>query len=70
MQRVRFNQQYQNNDTFFRPSVVNAQGFNGSEKYPDSGINCNYSIDQTSQAYGEIVSCFRPLGKDFITSNI
>ena len=80
MQRDQFNQQHQNNDTFYRPSVVNAQCIIGSEKFPDAGINCNYAIDKFSQAYGEIVSCFRHLAKDnilqpyitqkdFITSN-
>ena len=63
VQRDQFNQQYQNNDTFYRPSVVNAQCIIGSEKVPDAGINCNYSIDKYSQAYGEIVSCFRHLAK-------
>ena len=52
----------------------------GSEKFPDSGINCNYAIDKYSQAYGEVVSCFRHSAKDnilqpyitqkdFVTSN-
>ena len=37
--RDQFNQQHQNNDTFYRPSVVNAQCTHGSEKFPDAGIN-------------------------------
>ena len=41
-----------------------AQCFIGSEKYPDAGINQNYAIGKYSQAYGEIVSCFRHLAKD------
>ena len=80
MQRDQFNQQHRNNDTFYRPSVVHAQAIVGSEKFPDAGINCNYGIDKYSQAYGEIVSCFRHLSKDnilqpyitqkdFVTSN-
>ena len=80
MQGDQFNQLHQNNNTFYRPSVVNAQCIIGSEKFPDAGINCNYAIDKYSQAYGEIVSCFRHLAKDnnlqpyitqknFITSN-
>ena len=80
MQRDQFNQQHQNNDTFYTPSVVNAQCIIGSEKFSDAGISCNYAIDQCSQAYGEIVSCFRHLARnnilqpyitriDFITSN-
>ena len=66
MQRDQFNQQHQNNDTFYRPSVVNAQSILGSEELPDAGINCNYAFDKYSQAYGEIVSCFRHLAKDNI----
>ena len=64
MQGDQFNQQHQNNATFYRPNVVNAQCIIRSEKYPDAGINCNYAIDRYSQAYGEIVSCFRHLAKD------
>ena len=66
MQRDQFNQQHQNNDTFCRPSVVNGQGFIGSEKIPDAGTNCNYAIDKFSQAYAEVVPCFRHLAKDII----
>ena len=69
MQKDQFNQQHQNNDTFYRPSVVNVfigQCNIGSEKLPDAGINCDYAIDKYSQAYGEIVSCFRHLAKDNI----
>ena len=80
MQRDQFNQQHQNNDTFSRPSVVNAQCIIGSEKFPNAGISCNYAIDKYSPAFGEIASCFRHLAKDnnlqpyitqkdFVTSN-
>ena len=80
MQRDQFNQQHQNTDKFYRPSVVNAQCINGNENIPDVAINCNYAIDKYSEAYGKIVPCFRHLGKDnilqpyirqkdFITSN-
>ena len=80
MQRNQFNQQHQNKDTIYRPSVVTAQAINGSEKPPDAGTNCNYAIHKYSQAYGEVVSCFRHLAKDdflqpyitqkdFVTSN-
>ena len=80
MQRDQFNQQHENNDTFYKQSVVNAQCLIGSEKFPDVGRNCNYAIDKYSQAFGEIVSCFRHFAKakilqpyvtqkDFITSN-
>ena len=65
-QRDHFNQQHQNNDTFYRPSVVNAQCIIGCEKFPDAGINCIYAIDKYSQAYGENVSCFKHLAKDKI----
>ena len=66
MQRDQFNQQHQINDTFYRPSVVNAQCNIVIENVPDAGIDCNYAIDLYSQAYGEIVSCFRYLAKDYI----
>ena len=66
MQRYQFNQQHQNNDTFYRLSVVNPQYIFGSEKFPDAGKNCIYAIDKYSQAYGENVSCFRHLAKDNI----
>ena len=66
MQRDEFYQQHQNNDTFYRPSVLNAHCIIGSEKFPDAGINCNCAIDNCSQAYGEIVSCFRHLAKEKI----
>ena len=80
IQRNQFNQLHQNNDTFYRPSIVNAQANIGSEKFSDAGIKCNYAIDKYSQAYGEIVSGFRHLSKDdtfqthiaqkgFVTSN-
>ena len=45
MQRDQFNQQHQNNDTIYRPSVVNAQCIIGSEKIPDADLYCNYGID-------------------------
>ena len=66
MQRDQFNQQHQNNDTFYRSSVLNAQAIIGSEKFPEAGINCKYAIDKYLQAYGETVSCFRPLNKEDI----
>ena len=46
MQRDQFNQQHQNIDTFYRPSVRNAQCKTGSDKIPDTGTNCNYAIDE------------------------
>ena len=66
MLRDQFYQQHQNIDTFYRPSVVNAQRIIGSEKFPDAGTNCNFAIDKYSQTYGEIVSCFRHIAKDNI----
>ena len=39
MRRDQFNQQQRNNDTFYRPTVVNAQCIVGSENFPDAGIN-------------------------------
>ena len=44
LQGDQFNQQHQNKDTFYGPSVVNAQKFTqmrNFEKYPDAGITCN-----------------------------
>ena len=63
-QRGQFKQQHQNHDTFYRASVVNCQINFGFEKYPDAGKICDYAINNYSQAYGEIVSCFRHLAKD------
>ena len=51
MQRDQFDQQLQKNDTFYRPSAVNAQYIIGSQKFQDAGIYCNYAIDKYSQAY-------------------
>ena len=70
MQRDQFNPQHQNNDTFYKPSVGNAQCINSSDKFPDVGINCDYAIYKYSQAYGEIVSYFRLLAKDNIYNHI
>ena len=66
MQRDQFNQQHHNNDIFCRPSVVNAQCITRSENFSDTGINFINTYDNFSQAFGEIVSCFRPLSKDNI----
>ena len=66
MQRDQFNQQHQGKDAFYRPSVINAHCIIGSENYTDAGKNCNYAIDNNSQAYGKIVSCFRHSAKDKI----
>ena len=49
MQKAQFIQQHQNNDTFYRPSVVNAQCVVGSGKFPDVGINCKCANDKNSQ---------------------
>ena len=51
-----------------------------AKKFADAGKNCDYAVDKHSQAYREIVSCFRHLAKDdilqpyntqkdFVTSN-
>ena len=66
MQRSQFSQQHQNNVIIYRPGKLNAQCIIGSEKVPDAGIKCNFAIDKYSQAYGEIVSCFRYLANDKI----
>ena len=41
MQRGQSNQQHQNIDTFYRPSVVNAECIIGSGEIPDAGIKSN-----------------------------
>ena len=69
-------------DTCYRPTVVNAECNIGSKKNPNAGVKFNYAIDKYSQAYGEVVCCFRHLvedniyiskpnvtQKDFFTSN-
>ena len=66
MRRDQFNQQHQNNDTYYRPSVVNAQCIIGTEKPLDAGKSCHYAIDNFSKEYGEIVSCFRHLARNNI----
>ena len=63
MQRDQFNQQHHNNDTFCRPSVVNAQCIVGSEKFPNAGVICSFAIEKHSQAKAQNVSCFRLLAK-------
>ena len=66
VQRDQFNQQHQNNDTFCRPTVVNAQCIIVSEQFSNAGINFTFAISKYSQAYGETVSCFKPSPKDKI----
>ena len=66
MQRDQFNQQHQNNDTFYRPNVVNAHCIIGSEKLPDVGRKRHCAIVKNSQAYVENVSCLRHIAKDNI----
>ena len=48
MQRDQFSHQHQQKDTFYRPTVVNAQGNIGSERYSDAGITCEYAFDKYS----------------------
>ena len=65
-QHDRQNSQNENNDTFYRPPVTNAQCIIGTEKYPDSGILLNYDDDDYNQGYGQIKEAFRALTKDDI----
>ena len=65
-QMDRQNDQNLNNDTFYRPLVISAQGIIGTEKYPDSGILLNYNDDDYSQGYGQIQASFKALTKDNI----
>ena len=53
-----------NNDTFYRPPVISAQCFMGTEKDPDSSILLNYDDDQYSQGYSQIEEAFRKFSKD------
>ena len=53
----------------------NAQIIIDSEKYPDAGIIFDYAIEKKTQAYWEVVSCFRQLAEDnflrpYFTENI
>ena len=66
MQREQFNLQ-QKNDTFYRPTAVNAQCITVSEKYPDAEKNFTYDVEKNQQAHGEIVSCFRHSAQDNIS---
>ena len=54
MQRDDVIQQHQDNDSFRRPSAVNAQCIIGSHKFPDAEMNCNHAIDKYAQAYGKL----------------
>ena len=65
-QRDRQNSQKENNDAFYRPSVISAQCIIGTEKYPDSSILLNYNDDDYNQGYGQIKEAFRALTKDDI----
>ena len=70
LQRDQFNQQHQNKGTFYRPFEVNAHIMIGSENYLDTGMNFYFAVDESSQAYGKIVSCIRLLAKHIICSHI
>ena len=65
-QNDRQNDQYLNNNNFYRPLVTSAQCIIGTEKYPDSGILLNYNDDEYSQIYGHNKEAFRALTKDNI----
>ena len=52
-QQDRQNSQNENNDTFYRPSVISTQCIIGTEKYPDSGVLLNYGDDDYNQGYGK-----------------
>ena len=66
LQTDRLNSQELSNDTFFRPPVNNAQCIIGTEKNPETGLNCDYENEMHCQAQGENVSCFGQLTKDNI----
>ena len=55
-----------NNDTFYRPPVINAQCIKSTKKYPDSAILLNYNDDDYSEGYAQIKEAFRALSKDDI----
>ena len=59
----------QNDGTFYRTTVIYAQCFIGRgkiEKYRVAGMNCNYAIHKSSEAYKQTVSCFRHLAEDTV----
>ena len=51
-----------NKDTFYRPSITNAQCIISTEKYPDS-VFLNYDDDDYSQGYGQNKQAFKALTK-------
>ena len=63
-QNDRQNDQYLNNDTFYRLPIVSAQCIIGNEKYPDTGISPNFNEDDYSQGYHQIKGAFRALTHD------
>ena len=65
-QQDRQNSQNENNDTFYRPSVISAQCIIGTEKYPDSAILLKYDDDDYNQGHGQIKEAFRALTEDAI----
>ena len=69
-QQVRQNSQNENNDTFYRPSVIKAQCIIGTEKYPDSVILLNYDDVDYNQGYGQIKEVFRAKKKMIYSNHI
>ena len=57
-QEDRRKSQNENDDTFYRPSVISAQCIIGTEKYPDSSSLLNYNDDDYNQGYGQIKEAF------------
>ena len=60
------NSQNLNKDTFYRPSVTNAQCMIWTEKSLDSVILLKYDDADYSQGYGQIKEAFRAVTKDDI----
>ena len=58
--------QYLNNDTFYRPAVTSAQCIIGTKKFLDSAFLINFDNDDFSQRYGQIKEAFKALTKDYI----
>ena len=64
MQRNQFHQQTHDKSTFYDQTVTNSQCIIGRENYPNVAKDCDYEHDKNSEAYVEILSCFRHLSRD------
>ena len=51
MQREKFQHKHKKSDTFYMPSVSNAQCVKGAEKYQDAGMKSDYAHDTFSHSF-------------------